>query len=288
MKIAYLLLCHKNPEQIRMLLNQLNDSNVEFFMHIDKKSNMNCEEFYDFSNLSFVDYADRVDIQWATNSMIRATCELLRILFESKTKFDYVVLLSGQDFPIKSKEEITQFLNVNMGSNFIEILDHDDKMYSRYNKRSLLYYPNFLQKNCSVSKIFKKLYIFFSGGYFHTFSIFKRKNNKKINFEYGSQWWGLSYECLLWIYNYLNKNPEFIDFFDHSLTPDECVFQTLFMMSPYKDTRKDKLTYLEWSSNRNNPRILIEKDFCLLKKQNFLFARKFDIVIDKKIIEKLM
>ena len=40
MKIAFLILCHKNPKQINYLLETLNDIDVSFYIHIDKKSNI--------------------------------------------------------------------------------------------------------------------------------------------------------------------------------------------------------------------------------------------------------
>ncbi|MHA6532596.1 hypothetical protein [Paenibacillus sp. BAC0078] len=37
-KMAYVILCHKNPEQINLLLNVLTDEHAEFFLHVDQKS----------------------------------------------------------------------------------------------------------------------------------------------------------------------------------------------------------------------------------------------------------
>ena len=78
-----------------------------------------------------------------------------------------------------------------------------------------------------------------------------------------------------------------MDFFEYSLTPDECLFQTVFMHSPFKDTQRDKITYLEWAENKNNPRVLKTEDYNLLKKSDCLLARKFDFDIDSKIFELL-
>lgn len=40
MKLAILLLCHKNPEQINLFLETLHHPDIEFFIHVDKKTNM--------------------------------------------------------------------------------------------------------------------------------------------------------------------------------------------------------------------------------------------------------
>lgn len=62
----------------------------------------------------------------------------------------------------------------------------------------------------------------------------------------------------------------------------------LFMASPYTETRENNLTYVEWGSNGNHPRILTEVDIPMLLKQNKLFARKFDEVIDSKAIKTII
>ncbi|WP_279155155.1 hypothetical protein [Thomasclavelia cocleata] len=40
MKIAFLILCHKNPMQINYLIDMLDDKDVDFYLHVDKKSNI--------------------------------------------------------------------------------------------------------------------------------------------------------------------------------------------------------------------------------------------------------
>lgn len=38
MKIAILILCHKNPKQINLLLDKLNHQDIDCYIHIDKKA----------------------------------------------------------------------------------------------------------------------------------------------------------------------------------------------------------------------------------------------------------
>lgn len=286
MRIAYLILCHKNPEQVQMLIKKLDNKNTDFYIHIDKKA----ENFLlsNSGNIFLVPDKKRIDVQWATNSMIIATFEVIHLMLDSKRKYDYVFLISGQDFPIKSNEEIDSFLTENQGTNFIEILPHSSEYYKRYMKRNDIFYPKCIQKPTIFAKVLKKFYIYLSGGYNHTFNIFKRKNNNKLSFEFGSQWWCLTYDCLVWINNYVIAHKNILDFFEYALTPDECIFQTLFMISPYKEKRQDKLTYLEWDKNKNNPRIFTKEDFSLLKRSKCFFARKFDTTIDKEIVDLLL
>ena len=43
MRIAYVILAHKYPEQLVRLISQLNTNDVSFFLHIDKKAD---DKFY--------------------------------------------------------------------------------------------------------------------------------------------------------------------------------------------------------------------------------------------------
>lgn len=284
MNIAYLILSHKNQTQVETLIDTLSNENVDFFVHIDKKAdNFNIKE----NEHTFVIPPNkRVDIQWATNSMILATIELAHCMLETGRVYDYVFLLSGQDFPIKSNTEIVGFLEDNSGYNFIEVVPHSSSAYKIFIKRNELYYPYFMQKSSMCSKVLKRLYIYLTGGYGHTFGLFKRKKSLNLTFEFGSQWWCLTYECLSWIINYIDNDSELLKFFNNSLVPDECFFQTIFMCSPYREKRHGNLTFLEWSK-KNHPRTFVEDDFGLLKSSDCLFARKFDLDVDSKIIELL-
>lgn len=287
MKIAYLILCHKEPEQINMLLQELIADGSDCYIHIDKKSSMSKDQLISSEHILFVPDERRVDIRWAANTMVRATLELLEVLIKGKRLYDYVCLLSGQDFPIKSSQYRSSFLQKNKGYNFIEVLSHEEYKYKRYDKRSLLYFPSFVYKSTFLAKAIRKLIILSTGGYTKTLSLFVRKNKSGVKFEYGSQWWCLTYECVLWMMDYI-KNRVNVDYFDHALTPDECFFQSVFMMSPFNGLRKDRIMYLEWAENENNPRILRSEDYeMLVSCTDKLFARKFDIRVDQSIFEKL-
>ena len=64
MKIAYLILAHKNPRHLQRLINALQYDNTAFFIHVDAKVN-NLDEFKlfkSFDNVYFI--KRRVDVQW--------------------------------------------------------------------------------------------------------------------------------------------------------------------------------------------------------------------------------
>ena len=90
-----------------------------------------------------------------------------------------------------------------------------------------------------------------------------------------------------WIVDYLNEHIEYGKFFEHSLCPDECFFQTLVMNSPFASSVKPYLHYIKWGKGKSSPRILTESDYQEIVDSSKLMARKFDIDVDKEIINKL-
>lgn len=125
------------------------------------------------------------------------------------------------------------------------------------------------------------------GGWNHTFHVMKRHMPDNLKQSFGSQWWCLNYQTVKWICDYLSEHMEYLEFYRHSLCPDESFFQTLVVNSPYDDTVNPYLHYIKWEAGKSSPEILKLQDYDEIIKSHMFMARKFDIYIDKKIIDKL-
>lgn len=90
-----------------------------------------------------------------------------------------------------------------------------------------------------------------------------------------------------WIKAYLCANPNYLDFFKNALCPDECFFQTLVMNSPYSKNVKPCLHYVQWEKAKSSPKILTTHDFNNMIQSGKMMGRKFDIEIDKAIMQEL-
>lgn len=284
MKIAYIILCHKNPDQINKMINVLNTPESDFFIHVDKKSSIG-SKLISASNVYILPKEKRISIFWGDISMIKATYNLLEVVFNSGKVFDYIWLISGQDFPLKCGNSIQQYLNKHKGENFIQIIDRHNTGYNRFLKRNELYYFDCMKKMTPLSRILKLIYIFLTGGVNKTM-LFKRKNLLNLDFYFGSQWWTLTYECAREIFDMM-KDPKYLNFYKHCLVPDESIFQTLYMKSNFKNTYSDILTYIDWDNNSNHPKTFKIKDYNALIDLEYLMARKFDENIDDEVIEKI-
>ena len=156
MKIAYLMLVHKNFNQIKLLTDQLADELTHVYIHVDKKNeelfNELKNEYVNSENVSIID--KRIKVNWSGFSQVQATLNLMESALENNNfKFEYISLISGQDFPIKSNDYIRKFLSDNNGNEFIQYrnINNDKKFLFR------LKIYNFFRENPNARKTYIKI-----------------------------------------------------------------------------------------------------------------------------------
>ncbi len=256
-KQAILIQCHKNPEQVNMLLDGLRHPDLDIYIHVDKKSNIG-SQLKTSSQIHILPDRYRVDVQWATFSQVQATLNLLRYA-SHHGEYEHFWLCSGQDYPIKPVKKIVTSLQDHPDINFVQIFTEQKWGGGKENnldKRTAIYYQEWILGKGTTKKIAKRALIELTGGCNRTFSIFRRKSLEKIKFYFGSNWVCLSRKVEQWIEKYLNEHPEYMNFYKNTICPDESIFQTLLMNSPYTDRREDYLHYVNWGLSGNSPQIM--------------------------------
>lgn len=111
MKIAYLILVHKDPHQIQRLIDGIKDSG-DFYIHVDKKKDVKpfLKLLAKRENVHFI--RRRIGVTWAGWSMVEGYMRLMEEAYQSPKGYDRFVLLTGQDYPLMtSKEIIKEFEN---------------------------------------------------------------------------------------------------------------------------------------------------------------------------------
>ena len=281
-KIAVLMLCHKNPEQINLLLEALKHPLVDIYIHVDLKCQYIIKDIKANCGVHLLPKEKCVDVRWAQFSEIEATLNLINEA-SLNDKYSHYVLISGQDFPLKPIDEIVTFLNEYANDNFI-----DCRTVKKFEKRNDISFPSIVLGTRIWRKIAKNILVYITGGWNNTFSFIKRKAPNNVNYYFGSQWWALNNEAIKYIQDYLASNLNYQIFFKKSLCPDECFFQTLIMNSKYADSVKPYLHYINWKDGKSSPEILRVDDYDDLVLSNKFFARKFDIGIDREIIKRII
>lgn len=283
-RIAYIMQCHKNPKQVNRLFSRLSCDSADFYIHVDKKSEIQ-DEIEKKDNIFFVPDRDRVDVIWGDYSQCEATLRLLSCVLNSGKNYDYVWLISGQDYPIKGVCEINKFLQEANSEVFIDVIPETENGYARFRKRNEVYHLSCMLGPGFSAKIFRRLWYCITGGGAHTLKIFKRKSPFEKEY-FGSSWWCIPYSYINEIYVHCQRE-DIQRYFVHSANPDESMFQTIYMSIARPESRVRRiLTYVDWSAGGSNPKILTKDDATalLLAGNKYLMARKFDENYDEDIL----
>ncbi|MET4082944.1 hypothetical protein ABIB40_002911 [Pedobacter sp. UYP30] len=276
MIINYLILVHKNFSQLDRMIKALDGNGVFFYVHVDRDFSRSIEkcDFLTAENVKII--SKSFSVNWGGFSMVKATIELINESVKSKNK-GYHVLISGQDFPIMSKEIIFNKLSANYGLEYIEYWPLPYKKWA-YGGRNRIEQYWFIDKiglnESTIIANLQKINGFVRNGLFD-FPIFG-----------GSQWWCLTYECICYVLKFIKKNRVIINYFELTLIPDELFFQTILLNSLYRDRIvNDNLRYIDFEKGSSHPKTLKKSCLKSLQSSGKLWARKFDNQQDSEILD---
>jgi hypothetical protein len=95
-------------------------------------------------------------------------------------------------------------------------------------------------------------------------------------------------DCARYVLDFIRSNPHVLRFFEETAVPDEMLFQTVVMNSPFHSrVSQDDLRFIDWSDDDDSPAILTSDRFDELMASGELFARKFDPVIDHIVLDRI-
>ena len=122
MDISYMIMVHKNPLQLKRLVHTLQAERVKFYIHVNIQSDIGTflEALPPSETVYYVPDEERKATPWGNTGILEAEMVVLRKIMEDK-RTGYVILLSGQDYPLKDNVFISNFFKQNKGINFIEL-----------------------------------------------------------------------------------------------------------------------------------------------------------------------
>lgn len=279
MRIAYLIIAHKNPKQIKRLISSLVVGSCVCFIHIDKKQDLlpYKEELQNLPSDKIIFIEDRHVVRWGAFSVTRAILKCMYKMREehNKNPFDFAVLLSGQDYPIKPIRDIEAFYSKNLDHDFIEVIPKAESTYGSDYEMYHFY---------DVNNYYIRRGLHLCARILHKFH--KRKFLPGLIPYAGSTWWSLTSRTALHILDLFDKNPNYLDYFKYTQLADEMIFQIFVMNSPYKDkVINDNNRFIPWPDTGPHPYTLTKEFFNEIKEAEQLYARKFDMDVDGEIFD---
>ena len=269
-RIAYVILAHQLPEQLARLVRRLNSPGALFLVHINRRSD---DAIYraaqaGLADLDNVVFLRRHKLYWGGFGHVRATLEGLDELDARAAQFDYVALLTGQDYPIKPVSLIERTLADSGGRSFMA--------YDRL--------PGGLADGMERITYWHSRRIGVPRGWHLKLPIRRRFPQGLVPYGGSSYWW-LSRAAAEYVRRFVVEQPAAYRFFKHVDVPDEIFFHTVLMNSPLRDAVvNDELRYVDWT-REPLPAIFGAGDLETLRRSPKLMARKFDSTFDAKILD---
>ena len=275
MRIAYCLLIHKNPEQVSRLIERIYSPSDYFFIHMDKRVPYD-EQWEDALRKYRKENVFFAPLRYKTPrgplGLVEATLGGMN-QFRS-LDYDYFVHLTGQCYPIKP----VNVMKEELGSKEVAYVEYFKLPSSHWEKENggldrISYYHIYL------GEIFRMLWI----------RIPRLKRTLPYNLDPygGSHFFCLPKRFVNFVLEYVSSHPEIVRFFRHSRIPCEMFFQTILMNSSLRsDVVNDNRWFIRWTEGPlGHPTVLTKEDFSEIMRSDKLFARKFDMSVDKDILD---
>lgn len=276
MRHAIMIMGYGSGEIVQETINILDDYDIDFFIHWDKKFKI--PNFV--SEKSSIYYLkNRKDVHWGTDMQTIVERNLMMAVYKEK-KYDYVHLISSNDMPLMTPDYFKKFFdNKPYAIGFLSYLDK-----YRY-RRMAGYYPI---RHLNLKSGIRYFLIVKNIEYLNRIFHINRVKNKPL--EKGCNWFSMKI-------GYVKKVLEFDDFgmFKHTFTGDEFYIQTIlhelkpknieekydYYSDDYRMTKSSAMAcrYIDWMKGRGKPYVFQQSDVKFLSNivnTHFAFGRKLD------------
>ncbi|WP_299620219.1 DUF5928 domain-containing protein [uncultured Tateyamaria sp.] len=269
-KIAYILLCHKDPDAIIKQAERLTAAGDYMAIHFDARANpvhfaAIRAALKDNPNVTFAHR--RIKCGWGEWSLVQATLYAVESAVEAFPRATHFYMLSGDCMAIKSAEYTHEFLD-NNDADFIESFDYFDSDWIKTGmKEERLIYRHFFNERTQKRRFYA------SFNFQRRFGL-TRDIPSDIQVQIGSQWWCLRRQTIEAVLDFTRKRRDVMRFFRTTWIPDETFFQTIVRhVVPEEQIRGRTLTFLMFT-DYGMPVTFYDDHYDLLVSQDYLFARK--------------
>ena len=313
MKIAFLILSHRAPAQLLRLLgsirSQLPESPV--VVHHD----VFCTAIDDADLAPFGDVhllTSSQPVGWGDYSLVDSCWKALEWM-GNHLDFDWVILLSAQDYPVKPLNALQEHLR-NVDADALLRARPISELPPAQRRHALQRYfyqyrarPLRPRRNHAalISKARRalKLPVDIFNNIQPWLAIYKfpdgipwrlgyRARQTPFTTEepcwFGSAWFGLSRRAVDYLVKYVHEHPGYVQHFRHTVCPDESATATIICNARQLKVESRDLHFVRWTDPQSgHPDVLTTDDLHPLAASPAFFARKFDIVQDTKILDEL-
>ena len=230
-RIAYLISVYRDAPHVQRLVRALDDGAADFYLHVDKKAD--ARPFLEA--LPGCTFVNRRWVNWGGWQQVGYQEEMLKAALHSGKDYEWLVCLSGQDFPLLSPEGIRRFLAHEPGREWIAGMNLT-RQGSEQQRRKVTRYH--LLRDVPVRNRWWRDKLI--AGFRLLMAVIPRRkrptvalDGKACDVYFGSDYWALSQDCARYVYRQLCSQRAFRRYFRTAFVPSELCIQTLVFNSPF-------------------------------------------------------
>jgi hypothetical protein len=271
---AYLIRAHHKPDQLVRLVERLSTPSASFHIHVSARTPHAAYE------AMWRGLAERDDVRWVRRipayysgfSLVRSVLEGLEDIVRAGPLPQHVVMLSGQDYPMRPARDIEAFFAGRSGESLVEHFRIPSERWA--------------DEDGGLDRI---RYLHFERVHYRTrilrVPFVRRSFPAELEPYGGSAWAVLSDEAVRTLLAFEHESPQAFRFFERVKTPDEMFIQTVLLNSPAGErVANESVHHIEWPGG-SHPATFRREDFPRLAGSGKLFARKFDTDVDGEILD---
>ncbi len=276
--IAYHILAYKEPEQIARLVNRIQTNSDFINIHFDTM--VGKQRVEDWKKLiekkcpqKNIKIVSEFRCKYGSFGLVDATLSAMRSYED--IEYDYFIDLSGDSYPLKPPEAIKTALS---GKN-CALVEFFELPYDGWYKGGLHRLNN---RSYFIPRP-KYPYVW-------TLNLPRFRKGLPCNLKpYG----GRGNLCLQkkhvnYVLKFIENNPNVSKFFKRVWGPDEIFYQTILLNSPVRSSVvNESIMYFDYSEGTSHSKNLAKSDLEALKKSGKFFAQKFNLKIDKDILDTI-
>ena len=269
-KIAFILLCHKDPDAIIQQARQLTAAGDFISIHFDARAPKEAfgriqAGLGDNPNVTYA--RQRIKCGWGEWSLVQATLYAVEAAVDAFPRATHFYMVSGDCMAIKSSGYAHDFLD-SRDVDYIESFDffESDWIKTGFKEERLIYRHLFNERT-------QKRRFYWSFWTQRRLGLV-REVPADIQVMIGSQWWCLRRRTIEAILDFARERRDVMRFFRTTWIPDETFFQTLVRhLIPGQEIETRTLTFLMFT-DYGMPVTFYNDHYDLLLSQDALFARK--------------
>lgn len=228
MKIAFLCSVYTDAPHLKRLIEALPPT-AEFFIHVDAKADIEpFRQLLTGPRIHFLDH--RHNVVWGSFRQVEYQMALIRAALDSGTAFDYLITMSGMEYPLWSNERMEAFLTTEREARHEQLkaicmlhqqpelqqlyVQHWPLINHDYARGSLKSKWRVALRKAGYALGRRKRLEFDADG--HHYILYK-----------GSDWFGITPELGRFVLDRWDHSPQLRQYFSDSFTPSETAIHTM-------------------------------------------------------------